>query len=123
MSAAEKTQKVTQPLRKPFRVLYTSIFRGPYPFNPKQRLVVIVNNLVLHVHPTRLYRRSIRPTTTLGLGLICFYLFVIEWVTGVYLMFYYEPSTTAAYARIQDIDYVVTFGRVMRNVHRWAAEA
>ena len=27
---------------------------------------------------------------TFGLGIICSYLFVIEWVTGVYLMFYYE---------------------------------
>lgn len=122
MSAAEKTLKVVEMLRKPFRVLYVSVFRRPYPFIPKQRLAVIVNNLVLHVHPTRLYRRSISPTTTLGLGLICFYLFVIEWITGVYLMFYYEPSTTAAYARIQDLDSIVTFGRVMRNLHRWAAE-
>jgi quinol-cytochrome oxidoreductase complex cytochrome b subunit len=83
----------------------------------------VVNNLILHVHPTRVYSRSISPTCTLGLGLITFYLFVIEWVTGVFLMFYYEPSTGAAYGRIQDLDSVVTFGRVMRNIHRWGAEA
>jgi cytochrome b-561 len=104
-------------------VIYRSIFRGPYPSSVRQRLAVVVNNLVLHVHPTRVYRRSISPTHTLGLGLICFYLFIIEWVTGVYLMFYYEPSTSGAYARILDINYIVTFGRVMRNVHRWGGEA
>jgi quinol-cytochrome oxidoreductase complex cytochrome b subunit len=38
-------------------------------------------------------------------------------------MFYYEPSTGAAYGRIQDLDSVVTLGRLMRNIHRWAAEA
>ncbi len=104
-------------------VIYRSIFRGPYPWSPRQRLGVIVNNLVLHVHPTRVYRRSISPTYTFGLGLICFYLFIIEWITGVYLMFYYEPSTTGAYGRILDIDYVVAFGQLMRNLHRWGGEA
>jgi quinol-cytochrome oxidoreductase complex cytochrome b subunit len=38
-------------------------------------------------------------------------------------MFYYEPSTGAAYGRILDLNYTITFGRVMRNLHRWAAEA
>lgn len=110
-------------LQEPPRCFYRSIFRRSYPVTLKQRLAVVVNNLILHVHPTRVYRRSLSPTCTFGLGLSCFYLFVIEWVTGVYLMFYYEPSTGAAYGRIQDLDSVVTFGRVMRNLHRWAAEA
>jgi quinol-cytochrome oxidoreductase complex cytochrome b subunit len=101
---------------------YRSVFRGSYPSTLKQQLAVVVNNLILHVHPSRIYRRSTRPTTTWGLGLICLYLFIIEWVTGVYLMFYYEPSTTAAYSRILDLHYSVAFGRVMRNLHRWAAE-
>src|SRR5271157_4716167 len=109
--------------RDAFGAVYISMFRGPYPWNPRQRLAVVVNNLVLHVHPTRVYRRSISPTPTLGLGLICLYLFVIEWITGVYLMFYYEPSTAAAYGRILDLDYVVSFGRLMRNLHRWGGEA
>ncbi|MFZ0888399.1 MAG: cytochrome b N-terminal domain-containing protein [Candidatus Binataceae bacterium] len=103
--------------------LYRSVFRGAYPTTARQRLAVVVNNLVLHVHPTRVYQRSLSPSYTLGLGLICFYLFVIEWITGVYLMFYYEPSTAAAYGRILDLDYVVTVGRVMRNLHRWGGEA
>ncbi|HYB89480.1 MAG TPA: cytochrome b N-terminal domain-containing protein [Candidatus Binataceae bacterium] len=106
-----------------FHLIYVSIFRSTYPTTVRQRLAVVVNNLVLHVHPTRIYQRSISPSYTLGLGLICFYLFIIEWVTGVYLMFYYEPSTGAAYGRILDLDQVVTFGRVMRNLHRWGGEA
>ena len=110
-------------LRALGRQLYRSIFRGSYPASLRQQLAVVVNNLILHVHPTRVFRRSLSPQTTFGLGLICLYLFIIEWVTGVYLMFYYEPSTGAAYGRILDLDYVITFGRLMRNLHRWAAEA
>ncbi len=119
----EMVNRVLRGLREAPFSLYRSIFRGNYPQTLKQQLAAVVNNLVLHVHPSRVFRRSIKPTTTFGLGLICFYLFIIEWVTGVYLMFYYEPSTGAAYARILDLDYAVTFGRLMRNVHRWAAEA
>lgn len=110
-------------MRRAYAVLYRSVFRRSYPFNPRQRLAVVVNNLILHVHPTRVYRRSMRPTHTFGLGLICFYLFIIEWVTGVYLMFYYKPTTAGAYGSILNLQYVVAFGRVMRNLHRWGAEA
>jgi quinol-cytochrome oxidoreductase complex cytochrome b subunit len=105
------------------RILYRSVFRGNYPTTVRQQLGAVVNNLILHVHPTRVYEHSLKPKTTFGLGLICLYLFIIEWVTGVYLMFYYEPSTGAAYGRILDLQYTVSFGRVMRNLHRWAAEA
>jgi quinol-cytochrome oxidoreductase complex cytochrome b subunit len=109
-------------LRAAPTVFYRSVFRGDYPSSVRQRLAAVANNLVLHVHPTRLYRRSLRPASTFGLGLVCFYLFVIEWITGVYLMFYYEPSVAGAYGRIQDLGHVVTFGPLMRNLHRWAAE-
>ncbi len=102
---------------------YRSVFRAGYPATVRQQLRVVVNNLVLHVHPTRVYHRSIKAQTTCGLGLICLYLFIIEFITGIFLMFYYEPSTGAAYGRILDLNYTITFGRVMRNLHRWAAEA
>src|SRR3970040_2278111 len=102
---------------------YRSAFRSTYPATVRQQLAAVVNNLVLHVHPTRVYSRSLKPQTTFGLGLICLYLFIIEWITGIFLMFYYEPSTGAAYGRILDLNYTITFGRVMRNLHRWAAEA
>src|SRR3970040_2455627 len=102
---------------------YRSVFRGGYPATVRQQLGAVVNNLVLHVHPTRVYNRSIKAQTTLGLGLICFYLFIIEWITGIFLMFYYEPSTGAAYGRILDLNYTITVGREMRNLHRCAAAA
>jgi quinol-cytochrome oxidoreductase complex cytochrome b subunit len=50
-----------------------------------------------------------------------FFLFFILLVTGVLLMVYYVPSVERAYSSIQDITYVVTGGRFIRNMHRWAA--
>ncbi len=43
-------------------------------------------------------------------------------VTGVMLMFFYVPSTERAYGSIKDLQYAVSFGRLLRNQHRWAAE-
>jgi quinol-cytochrome oxidoreductase complex cytochrome b subunit len=47
--------------------------------------------------------------------------FLITLVTGVLLMFYYKPYPEAAYPSIKDIHFVVPTGRVIRNIHRWAA--
>ena len=58
---------------------------------------------------------------TLGLGLINFYLFVILTLTGILLMFYYAPQAPGAYRDIKDLEYVVSFGAIFRNMHHWAA--
>ena len=58
---------------------------------------------------------------TLGLGLINFYLFVILTLTGILLMFYYIPQSSTAYRTIKDLEYVVSFGVIVRNMHHWAA--
>jgi len=36
-------------------------------------------------------------------------------------MFYYIPSVDQAYQNIKDLQFVATFGLVIRNMHRWAA--
>jgi quinol-cytochrome oxidoreductase complex cytochrome b subunit len=71
----------------------------------------------------RVSRQALRPTYTMGLGLISFFLFVILTLTGVLLMFYYVPSTTQAYGRMLDLRSSVAFGVILRNMHRWAAHA
>jgi quinol-cytochrome oxidoreductase complex cytochrome b subunit len=36
-------------------------------------------------------------------------------------MFYYRPTTEWAYSDIKDLETVVVFGQLLRNMHRWAA--
>jgi quinol-cytochrome oxidoreductase complex cytochrome b subunit len=48
-------------------------------------------------------------------------LFLVLTITGVYLMFFYVPSTTQAYTNILDIQAHQPFGLLTRNIHRWAA--
>ena len=64
---------------------------------------------------------SLRFGTTLGLGLVSFFLFVILTLTGLALMLYYVPHPDAAYRSMRDIEHAVTFGMLLRNAHRWAA--
>jgi quinol-cytochrome oxidoreductase complex cytochrome b subunit len=76
---------------------------------------------LLHFQPAKINRRVLKFRTTLGLGLISLYLFLILTATGVLLMFYYVPATDYAYQNMKDLEFVVTAGQVLRNMHRWAA--
>ena len=49
------------------------------------------------------------------------FLFVVETITGVLLMFYYRPTVEYAYQDMKDLEFAVTFGLFLRNMHRWAA--
>ena len=75
----------------------------------------------MHLQPAKVQRRALKFRTTLGLGLVSVYLFVILIVTGVLLMFYYVPATEYAYDNMKDLEFVVTAGQVLRNMHRWSA--
>lgn len=81
----------------------------------------IVENLWLHWFPAKVDERSFGWRYSLWLGAISALLFFILTVTGVLLMFFYVPSTQQAYWSIKDIHYVVGFGWLLRNQHRWAA--
>jgi len=55
------------------------------------------------------------------MGGITFFLFIVEVITGIFLMFYYRPVTEYAYLDIKYLKFDVPFGLILRNVHRWAA--
>jgi quinol-cytochrome oxidoreductase complex cytochrome b subunit len=98
-----------------------SIFRIGLPESNLERSQVMVSSFLLHVQPVKVHRHSLRASYSLGLGLILLYLFLILTGTGVLLMFYYVPSTEKAYDIMKDLQYVVSAGLVIRNMHRWAA--
>jgi quinol-cytochrome oxidoreductase complex cytochrome b subunit len=81
----------------------------------------MVSSFLLHIQPAKVHRHSLRASYSLGLGLISLYLFLILIVTGVLLMFYYVPSTERAYNVMKDLQFAVSAGLVIRNMHRWAA--
>jgi quinol-cytochrome oxidoreductase complex cytochrome b subunit len=51
-----------------------------------------------------------------------FFLFLVETVTGLLLMFYYRPTAEYAFSDILDLRSQVPLG-IMREIHRWGAHA
>ncbi len=98
-----------------------SIFRVGLPQSNLERAQAAISSFFLHFQPAKVNRRTLKFGSTLGLGLISLYLFLILVVTGVLLMFYYVPSTQSAYQNMKDLEFVVTAGQVLRNMHRWSA--
>jgi quinol-cytochrome oxidoreductase complex cytochrome b subunit len=101
--------------------VWRSIVRHGYPDTPLDQSLAVFSNFFLHVQPVKVHRHTLRATYTFGLGLIAFYLFVVLVVTGAFLMFYYVPSVDRAYADMKDLEFVVSFGLLLRNLHRWTA--
>ncbi len=99
------------------------LFRHGLPLTDKIAARTALTNFFLHIHPVRVRRSWIRMSYTLCLGGLSFFLFIVLTVTGLYLMFYYVPSVEHAYQDMYDLKFVVTFGAVIRNMHRWAAHA
>ena len=93
------------------------------PASEREASEAIVRNLWLHWFPAKVSARSLSWSYSFWLGTAAACLFLILTVTGVMLMFFYVPSVERAYGSVKDLQYAVSFGRVLRNQHRWAAEA
>ncbi len=100
-----------------------SIWRIGWPVTDKDRAAAMISSFFLHLHPARVSRHVLRPTYTFALGLIAAILFVVLSVTGLALMLYYVPYPPEAYRSMKDLEFVVTFGIILRNMHRWSAHA
>jgi cytochrome b-561 len=81
----------------------------------------IVANFLLHWFPNRISLRSLAFSASLYLGTITFVVFLVLTVTGVVLMFLYVPSVERAYWSIKDLDYAISFGWLLRRLHRISA--
>jgi cytochrome b6 len=55
------------------------------------------------------------------LGGMTLFLFVIQVVTGILLLFYYRPSAEEAYESVQFLMAEVEFGWLIRSIHAWSA--
>jgi quinol-cytochrome oxidoreductase complex cytochrome b subunit len=113
---------VVEPLKTPEKTqLYKSIFRVKHDDSSRSRALGILSNVFLHLHPAKINRDAVRYSYTWGMGGITFYLFLVLTITGVLLMFYYHPTKGQAYRDIVYLMSDVPFGKLLRNMHRWAA--
>ncbi|HRA47270.1 MAG TPA: selenite/tellurite reduction operon b-type cytochrome ExtP [Thermomicrobiales bacterium] len=102
--------------------VWRSVVRHGYPDTQRNQALIIASNVFLHIHPVKIKRYATKVTYTFCLGGLSFFMFLVLVMTGVILMFYYVPSTDLAYDNMKDLGSSVTFGTLMRNMHRWAAQ-
>lgn len=102
--------------------LWKSIFRHNLPDNPRDQSLAVLSNVFLHLHPVKTRKSGVRMSFTWCMGGLTFFLFLVEAVTGILLMFYYRPTLEFAYNDIIALREHVPLG-ILREVHRWGAHA
>ena len=103
--------------------VWRSFFRHGWPDNPLDRALVMTTNIFMHIHPVKVKRKSLKATYSLGLGILSAFVFLELTITGVLLMFYYAPAIEHAYGDIVRLQTQISFGQLLRNLHRWSAHA
>ena len=81
----------------------------------------IVANFLLHWFPNRVSRKGMEFGYSFYLGTVSFILFLILTVSGIILMFLYVPSVERAYWTLKDLEFAVSFGWLLRRIHRVSA--
>ena len=102
--------------------VWKSIFRVGIPTDNRKRALAMLGNVVLHLHPVKVKKSGIRMSYTWCMGGTSFFLFLVETITGLLLMFYYRPTVEYAYVDMVDLREAAAFG-IMRELHRWGAHA
>ncbi|MCQ4575388.1 MAG: cytochrome b N-terminal domain-containing protein [Candidatus Brocadiales bacterium] len=115
---SEQIEKIKEQILK--SQIYRSMFRREFTDTPRNRVLAILGNVFLHLHPSYVTRHSLKLSHSWCMGGITFLLFLVLCFTGVFLCFYYHPDKINAYKDMKYFEYDVPFGIVLRNMHRWA---
>ena len=115
-----KASNLMDPIKR--SQIWKSIFRHDIPSEDRGRAQVVLTNVFLHLHPVRTPKSGIRVRYTWCMGGLTFFLFLVETVTGILLMFYYRPTLEFAYTDMIDLGEQVPLG-ILREIHRWGAHA
>jgi len=102
--------------------VWISIFRHGRPTTDRNRVLVMLSNVFLHLHPVRIRKSGVKLRYTWCMGGLSFFLFLSLTLTGLLLMFYYRPTLEYAYTDIVGLREHVPLG-IMREMHRWGAHA
>jgi quinol-cytochrome oxidoreductase complex cytochrome b subunit len=100
-----------------------SMIRHGWAETNRNRSLVVFSNFFLHIHPVKVRLRAIAFSQTYYLGGLSAVTAILLTVTGLFLMFYYRPAVPQAYHDMKDLEFAVSAGIFIRNLHRWAAHA
>src|SRR5512139_1741806 len=91
------------------------------PSDDRGRMRMVMDSLVLHIHPAKVEVSSMKWTYTWGLGGLSALLVSILGLTGIILLNNYTPAAPQAYLDILELNSNVWFGELIRNLHHWSA--
>jgi len=104
------------------RIGRSALLQGPLvPTSDRERALVTVHTLLLHLRPVRVSERTLRFTHTFGLGGSSLVLVLILAASGLLLTLGYEPAPGAAYDSLARLENEVAFGSLVRGIHYWSA--
>ena len=103
--------------------VWRSIFRSGWGTSNLHRAQVVQQNVFLHLFSVKMRTRVLEFRPTWYLGALTLISFVVLVATGIPLMLYYHPSVPQAYSDMKDLQFVVSSGMFLRNLHRWSAHA
>ncbi len=99
------------------------MLRGDPPGRPNPRLRPHAEGFWMHMRPGYYNEAITGLYPTFRLGWLSTFFFVLETITGIFLMVFYTPSTTQAYQNMLNLLSNVPLGQMMRDLHRLGAEA
>ena len=91
------------------------------PSDDRGRMRMVMDSLILHIHPAKVEVSTLKWTYTWGLGGLAGLLMTILGLTGIVLINNYTPSAPQAYLDILELNSNVWFGELIRNLHHWSA--
>jgi cytochrome b6 len=103
--------------------IWRSVFRSGMGATNLHRALAVQQNIFLHLFSVKMRRAALDFSVTWYLGTFSLATFLILVITGIPLMLYYHPSVPQAYADMKDLQFVVSAGVFLRNLHRWSAHA
>ncbi len=74
-----------------------------------------------HIRPRQIKAGALRLRATFCLGGFSFLAFIVLTITGVLLLFYYQPGDRA-FASMSELNSVLPYGGFVRSLHFWAGQ-
>src|SRR4051812_47789850 len=116
----ETTERITAGLN--IQDIREALRGEPASRRPNPRLTPHADAFWMHMRPSYYHQAVTGVYPTFRLGWLSTYFFVIEIITGLFLMIFYTPSPEAAYPNMLNILSNVPLGQFMRDLHRLGAE-
>lgn len=80
------------------------------------------STFMTHIHPRFLPEAALKFIATFCLGGLSALSFIVLAVTGMLLMFHYQPGEKSAFGSLLNLSSVIPYGAILRNWHYWSGQ-